>query len=130
MLDPAITKVSWIFYHFFHPEPIIFNIDPLLDAPLTVNRQAFDANQALPELIFGEYLKKFSEIFPMLSIKHKEYLSLWVYPLSGGFRKWSLIPKFLVNFLLNIENYLSKYIGQYIGFRILVVSQKGLMHAQ
>ena len=125
LLEPAITKVSWFFYHFFHPEPVILNTDPLIDAALDPNRLAFDANQAIPELLFGKFKKQFSEHFPNLALTHKTYLSLWVYPLSGGFRKWCLVPKFFVNFLLRIEYYLEKFLAKHIGFRMLIVIQKG-----
>lgn len=124
LLEPAITKVSWFFYHFFHPEPVVLNADPLIDAPLDPNRLAFDANQAIPELLFGKFKKNFSRTFPGLSLTHKAYLSLWVYPLSGGFRKWCLIPNAFVHFFLCVESYLEKFLGKHLGFRILIVIQK------
>ncbi len=123
-LDPAISKVSWFFYHFFHPEPVDFTTDPLIDAPLDPNRKPFDANQAVPELIFGKYQKKFQSLFPKLSILEKQYLSLWIYPLSGGFRPWCLIPQSCATFFLKVESYLEKFLGKYLGFRILIVLQK------
>lgn len=129
LLEPAITKISWFFYNFLHPEPVLLEVDPLLDAPLSPNRQPFDANQAIPELIFGKFHPQFSQCFPKLVLTHKFYLSLWVYPLSGGFRKWCLIPTFLVNALLRFENYLSQTIGKHIGFRLLTVNQKRSEHA-
>ncbi len=124
LLEPAITKVSWFFYHFFHPEPVILNIDPLEDAPLNPNKQAFDANQAIPELIFGKFYHKFCHHFPGFYLKNKEYLSLFAYPLSGGFRKWCLIPKNCINFLLTIERYLEKFLAKHIGFRVLVIIER------
>ena len=74
LLEPAITKISWIFYHFFHPEPVDLKGDPLTDAPHDPNRTPFDANQAIPELLFGKFHKAFSNHFPNLLLRHKEYL--------------------------------------------------------
>ncbi len=126
LLDPAITKISWIFYHHFHPEPVILTINPLQKEALDPNRKAFDANQAIPELIFGKYLDKFNQRFPNLTLKSKEYLSLWVYPLSGGFRKWCLVPNWLASFMLRLEKLVERWLGKYLGFRILVTLQKEL----
>jgi hypothetical protein len=48
-------------------------------------------------------------------------MSLFVYPLSGGFKKWSLIPFFLVNFLLRIEKKLTPFLGPLMAFRMIIV---------
>lgn len=124
LLEPAITKLSWFFYHFLHEEPVILNVDPLIDIPLNPDKDPFDANQAIPELIFGRYLQKFSGLFPTLSLLKKQYLSLWCYPLSGGFKKWCLIPKRFVSCILNVEKKLERHLGRIIGFRVLLVIQK------
>ena len=129
LLEPAITKISWIFYHFFHPEPVDLHDNPLIERTSNPNRQAFDANQAIPELIFGKFKHEFNSQFPVFQIIHKSYLSLWVYPLSGGFRKWCLIPKSWVNALLNIEQKIECWLGKYFGFRLFVVLEKRGQHA-
>lgn len=125
LLEPAITKISWWFYHFFHPEPVLLKADPLADGTLDPNRQAFDANQAIPELMFGQFYPKFTAIFPNFRLKTKKYLSLFIYPLSGGFRKWCLVPAWCVNFFLQIESYLENILGKHIGFRTLITLEKG-----
>jgi len=124
LLEPAITKMSWLFYHFLHPEPVILNIDPLQEITPNPNRQAFDANQAIPELLFGKFYVQWQKRFQALTLKKKTYLSLWVYPLSGGFRKWCLIPHFCVNFMLAVEKILESVLGKYLGFRILITLEK------
>lgn len=124
LLDPAITLISHPFYHFFHPEPVITTVNPLTNTTLSSNRKPFDSNQAIPELMFGKYKKDFLANFPEFFILTKQYLSLWAYPLSGGFRKWSLIPSFCVRGLLKIESVIEKFIGKYLGFRIFVVIEK------
>ncbi len=125
MLEPAITKISWIFYHFFHPEPVILNSNPfLIDKPSDPNKEPFDANQAIPELIFGKFYQQFRHCFPKLILQKKKYCSLWAYPLSGGFRKWCLIPHNLVKFLLKIEYILENILAKHIGFRILIAIER------
>ena len=124
LLEPAITKVSWFFYHFFHPEPVILSADPLEDASINPLKEAFDANQAIPELIFGKYYPTFVNHFPQFLLIKKEYLSLFAYPLSGGFRKWCLIPVRFVNLLLEVEKKLERLLAKHIGFRLLVAIEK------
>jgi len=124
LLEPAITKLSWFFYHFLHPEPVDLTANPLDDAPLTANRLPFDANQAIPELLFGQFLPEFNQVFPELKVSRKDYLALASYPLSGGFRWWSLIPTLALPALLAIEKWLEPLLAQYLGFRMLVVLEK------
>lgn len=124
LLEPAITKISWFFYHFFHQEPVLLKVNPLLQVFKNPNKDPFDANQAIPELIFGKYFKQFSQMFPNLTLRKKSYLSLWSYPLSGGFKKWCLVPQNWIDFLLKIEKFLEKILGRHIGFRLLLVVEK------
>ena len=103
LIEPAITPVSWIFLHLFHKEPIEMRVDPLSEPDVNPSREPFDANQAIPTLLFGRYRKKFIRKFPNLRIISLKYLDLFVYPLSGGFRPWCLIPHGYVQGLLGIE---------------------------
>src|SRR5690606_25698318 len=55
LLDPAITPLSWFFYHFIREEPVFLKSDPLKDGSLSPDRNPFDANQAIPTLLFGKH---------------------------------------------------------------------------
>lgn len=124
LLDPAITPLSWFFYHFIHEEPVILQSNPLENGPLSPNRKPFDANQAIPTLLFGKYKKDFSAAFPELLIIENSFMSLWGYPLSGGFKPWSLIPSFAIAPLLRFEKKIEPYLGRLLGFRLLIVLEK------
>ncbi len=124
LLEPAITKLSWFFYHFLHPEPVLLKADPLLEGPLDPAREAFDANQAIPELLFGSFYQAFQRQFPDLALIQKDYLSFFAYPLSGGFRPWSLVSPAMVDFLLKLERQLEKPWGKHLGFRLLLVLER------
>ncbi len=124
LLEPAITPVSYPFYHFIHEEDVILSQNPLLDGEPNPNRKPFDANQAIPTLIFNKYKKDFAKLFPELSVVEKRYMSLFAYPLSGGFQKWCLVPVFLVKPLLRFERIVEKWIGRVFGFRIFIVIEK------
>lgn len=124
LLDPAITPLSWFFYHFLHEEPVILQSNPLEDGPLSPDRKPFDANQAIPTLLFGKHKDSFITAFPDLQIIENSFMSLWCYPLSGGFKPWSLIPSFIINPLLTFEKKVEPYLGSAFGFRILIVLEK------
>ena len=124
LLDPAITPLSWFFYHFIHEEPVFLKSDPLEDGPLSPDRKPFDANQAIPTLLFGKHREVFSSKFPGFQIVENTFMSLWTYPLSGGFKPWSIVPSFAVKPLLAIEKKIEPFLGSTLGFRLLVVLEK------
>ncbi len=53
MIEPAMTTLARRFYDRFHEEPVDMQADPF--APVTINpdRDPFDANQAIPSLLFA-----------------------------------------------------------------------------
>ena len=51
--------MSWVFLHLFHPEPIDMREDPFSEPDVDPAREPFDANQAIPTLLFGRYRKDF-----------------------------------------------------------------------
>lgn len=124
LMEPAITPISWVFYRFFHPEPVVLKADPLADGPLDPDREPFDANQAIPTLLFGRHKQRLKQTFPNLELVRLERLSLLAYPLSGGFRPWCLIPTASIGPLLNIERMLAPVIGPLMAFRLFAVIEK------
>jgi SAM-dependent methyltransferase len=126
LLEPAITPVSWIFYKCFHPEPVIMTADPLTDGPRNRNRHPFEANGAIPTLLFGRHRERFQQEFPNLRIVCTERLSLLAYPLSGGFRPWSLIPAAAVGGLLRFEHMITPLLGWLMAFRLFTVLEKSV----
>ena len=125
MMEPAMTPISKTILSLFHEEPVVLSARPLEDTPQTGARPE-DANQAIPHLIFNRFQQEFTALFPHLIIQEKKYLSLWAYPLSGGFKNWCLLPQFLVNPLLKVETILMPVLGPLAAFRLWVVIQKQL----
>jgi SAM-dependent methyltransferase len=123
MMEPAMTPVSRTILSLFHEEPVDLSARPLDDAPQTGERPE-DANQAIPHLIFNRFQEKFSKLFPQLIVLEKKYLSLWAYPLSGGFKAWSLMPPFLVRPLLALEYFAMPVLGPLAAFRLFIVLKK------
>lgn len=126
MSEPAMTLVSRPFYSRFHVEPVDMNADPCLIArePNPNRNPLLDANQAIPTLLLGKYRDALSKEFPDFPVLKFHHFSLWAYPLSGGFRPWSLLPTFLVPILLKLERLLEPLLGRLLGFRLLAVLEK------
>lgn len=124
MVEPAITPVSWVFYKLLHPEPVDMAADPLVDGAPDPTRDAFAANQAIPTNLVGRDRLRLAAAFPAFEVKRVRWLSLFAYPLSGGFKPWSLIPRALVGPVLALENMLSPLIGRIFGYRLLAVIEK------
>lgn len=123
-LEPAMTPLAKSFYKHFHPEPVDMSVDPFASVDSDPNREPFDANQAIPTLLFRDHYGKFTEFFPMQRLLVIDWISLFAYPLSGGFRPWSLIPSWLVRPLLVLEFIVPLWLRSRIAFRMLVVLEK------
>ena len=125
LLEPAITPVSWFFYKFLHQESVLMDADPLLSGNVpSPDRDPFDANIGIPTLLVGRHQKQLRESFPKLKLVYKEHLSFIAYPMSGGFKRWCLIPLICLRFLLKLEQAFSPFIGWLMGFRLIIVFEK------
>jgi SAM-dependent methyltransferase len=129
-MEPGVTPLSRIFYTLFHPEPIDMRDDPLADGPLDPDRKPFDANQAIPTLLVGRHRRRMLEQFPSLRIIKADRMSLLAYPLSGGFRAWSLIPASVVTPLLRFEHaVLRPPFARIAAFRLFIILEKTALPA-
>lgn len=120
VIEPAITPGSWPFYHFLHQERVDLKADAFGTAPLC-SFDPYDANQAVPTLMFVRHPDRLDQVAPGLRLTRVEHLSLFAYPLSGGMKPWGLIPAALVETLLRLENRLAPVLGRLIGFRLMAV---------
>lgn len=128
MVEPAITFASWPFYRWLHEEPVRLGEDPLAEGDPPGSRDPYDANQAIPTLLFGRlfgrHRRQFEAAFPDFRIREVRPNSLFAYPLSGGFRPWSLIPASFVRPMLAVEAQLAPVIGPLCAFRLIVVLER------
>lgn len=124
MVEPSVTLGSRLFYTYLHPEPVVLSEDPLQDDPPEPDRDPFDSNQAIPTLLFIRQRDRFRQAFPRLGLRRVDQFSFLAYPLSGGFRPWSLVPAWLVGPLLRAERAVERLIGSLLGFRMLVVLER------
>ncbi len=119
--EPAITPLSYLFYKFLHPEPTRLSDDPLAKGELSSNRDPYQANQAIPIRLFGRDRSRLEQLVPGLCVCEAKVFGLFAYPLSGGFRSWSMLPAALVGPLLKLEERLLPLLGRLMAFRLLGV---------
>ena len=124
MVEPAITWGSTLFYRLLHHEPVDLSVDPFAEGPKRADRDPYESNQGLPTLIATRYRAELHRLLPTLRIVETSWFSFLVYPLSGGFKPWSLVPDWLAPTILRWESVLEPVVGSFLGFRMLLVVEK------
>jgi SAM-dependent methyltransferase len=126
MIEPAMTPLARRFYERFHEEPVDMTVDPFAPVVSNPDRDPFDANQAIPSLLFAkqEARRRVEATVPSLRVVGVRWLSLFAYPLSGGFQPWSLMPAALVPSALSIEEMVPDLIRRQFAFRMMIVLER------
>ncbi|MDE0779563.1 MAG: class I SAM-dependent methyltransferase [Alphaproteobacteria bacterium] len=122
--EPAITPVSNLFYTHLHPEPVDMKANIFAVGEPDPNRDPFDSNQAVPTLMMHHQRDQFEARFPGLRIYENQLTSLLAYPMTGGFRPWTMIPAAMVPLVLGLERILIPILGPLMAFRILSVIER------
>jgi len=63
---------------------------------------------------------RFHALAPEFTLTEQHWFSFLAYPLSGGFKPWSVIPDSVAKPLLRFESVLEKPLGRLFGFRLLL----------
>ncbi len=124
MIEPGITPISWLCYKLGHDEPIDMGWGMSESYKRDHKKDPYDSNQAIPTILFKHSPKLFQAKVKELDLKDVKWLSLFVYPLSGGFKNWSLVPLGWIDFLLKVERKLLPYLGWLMAFRLLIILEK------
>jgi SAM-dependent methyltransferase len=126
MLEPYISPFSFLIYNYLHQESVIFNIDVFAQRSRKdqdYKKDPFEANSAVPTIIFWREPEQFSKRYPQLRIMKKSLLSFLLYPLSGGFEHRSLIPMCGVGIVRLIERLMSP-LAKLLAFRTFIAIEK------
>jgi len=126
MIEPAMTPLARRFYENFHEETVDMGADPFAPVVTNPDRDPFDSNQAIPSLLFATPAarSRLETTIPSLRVRRVEWLSLFAYPLSGGFQPWSLMPASLVRPMLVLEKAIPPMVRRQIAFRMMVVLER------
>jgi SAM-dependent methyltransferase len=112
MIEPAITWGSTLFYRLLHHEPVRTSADILMNGSPDPGRDPYDSNQAIPTLLVTRDRERFHRLLPAFRIQSVDWFSLVSYPLSGGFKPWSLIGEKVARRLLRIERVIEPLLGR------------------
>lgn len=125
LVEPYLSPASRLIFRLGHPEPFDTKVDPLAedDAPLFTETGAFASNQAIPTLLFGRDRVRFQRRFPALHLRERRLMSVFVYPLSGGFSGPCLLPRFALPPAWGVEAAL-RPLGRLLALRMLVVLER------
>jgi ubiquinone/menaquinone biosynthesis C-methylase UbiE len=125
MIEPGMSPVAYPFYRYLHQEDADMRVDPFTSTPEKPQRDPFDANQAIPSLLFNAANRpRLNELVPELTIRQIDWLSLFAFPLSGGFKSWCLIPSRFAAAVVRFEDTLPIAIRRFFGFRIFAMLEK------
>jgi SAM-dependent methyltransferase len=122
MVEPYCAPLSAFAYRLHH-EPLDFDVDPASPIAHSSN-DPFDANIALPTLIFWrrpDYLTRWA---PGLRLGERTRFGSIAYPLSGGFTGRRLVPQPLWRPALALDQRLNRYLAPLAAFRCLVVVER------
>ena len=124
MIEPGITPLSHLLYRLGHEEPVDMTWQPTESCRPNPKKDPYESNQAIPTLLFNAHHEALSYAGISLRIVENRWLSMIAYPLSGGFKAWSLIPSSWVATILKIEECLLPCFGSLAAFRVMIVLEK------
>jgi SAM-dependent methyltransferase len=124
LLEPGVSVASG-FANRYHHERCDPRADVFSGGPMCDPSKPWDANLAVPTLLFRDGGARLAKAVSGLTLIHRQWLSTFVYPLSGGFQPWCLIPVALVRPLLWLDALIARIAGPIMGFRLFVVMVKG-----
>ncbi|MCX6170088.1 MAG: class I SAM-dependent methyltransferase [Ignavibacteriales bacterium] len=123
LIEPFPSPFSLLIYRRFHPEPFIMDID-YYEVKNLESKKTWDANQAIPYLLFFKNKNRFQTKFlnRLKFIKRKK-ISFVLYPATGGFENKQIILNKLVPIIKFIENILTPF-NWLMAFRCYIVIEK------
>jgi SAM-dependent methyltransferase len=124
MMEPGITPISKLLYKMGHEEPVEMSWNMNDPCKVDADKDPYESNQAIPTILFKRDLKLFLATVKGFKVNSLDWLSLFAYPLSGGFKSWSLLPYKWVHTILKIEEKLLPFLGSLMAFRLMVVLEK------
>jgi hypothetical protein len=118
-IEPYLTFFSFFGYKTLHHERIYFR-DYHQNKE---NRNPWEGNLALANLVFTRDLKDWSFFHPELKIMRRELFSFLDFTCAAGFKPYAYMPHWLFRRLVRIDDCLT-LLMPLIAFRILVVLEK------
>ncbi len=118
LIDPYVSLGSWIPWHYLHHEAC------LMREPYSLAGRFERENNARATLWFDGNRARTEALIRPLRLQTMKTFDLFYYPLTGGFRPWSLIPPGFARGLLRADRWLGNWLGRWLGYRMLLVFEK------
>jgi SAM-dependent methyltransferase len=122
IVDPYCSPVSTPLYRRFHHERADLSASPL-ERDEQTNAAPLESNQARATLIFYRHLDEYRHRWPSLPMIEQHRFAMILYPLSGGFTRPALIPRWAEPLAAGLERLLTPA-SRLLAFRCLVVLEK------
>jgi SAM-dependent methyltransferase len=123
-VEPAITRGSVLFYRIFHHEPVCMSARVLAEGAPAPGRDPYIGNQAIPTLLATRERDRFHHLCPGLRLVRVDWFSFASYPMTGGFKPWSLLGPGIARRMLRIERAIEPLLGRAMAFRMMLTVEK------
>ena len=126
MIEPGMSLVARHFYDRFHHEPADMTANPFAEEEKQSKDDPWDSNQAIPSLMFSTLAarQQVEATVPGLKVVSVKWLSLFAYPLSGGFKRWCLVSQSVVAPALKMEEWMLPALGSTLAFRQIIILER------
>lgn len=114
--EPYLSAVSYVFYRWVHRE----GADPGWDLHSDAVPGTF-ANQAAESILFA---KRRAPLPDGLRLVRRVPFTPASYVLSGGFQRWSLLPRSVLPLLLEVEKHTPAWIQRATGWRVVTTLER------
>jgi SAM-dependent methyltransferase len=126
LLEPAATPWARLVLGLFHHEPVDLSQDLFAEdgTPEPLNDDLMFANQAFATLLFVKHPQQTMQRLPGFKLRSVEHSDFVVYPATGGFSYYCLVPKAAAEPLQRLEGKLVGRTGKLTGMRVLIVLER------
>lgn len=121
MVEPYAGLISSIIFRYLHHEGFDRNVK---NWEFESKGPVSDANNALPSIIFERDIEKFRQTFPQLAVLRFEPNMPFRYWLTGGLKKWSLLPGWAYEFSCWIDKMVTKIsprLGSFVDIELIKI---------
>ena len=132
LVEPWITPFSYLIYRYLHQEDCDLSVSPwdVDDSGAPQSKKAFDGNQAIPFLLFGQRNRQRTlAALPLLRCITVEPFCLLAYLFSFGFKPMNLLPECLYPAVSSLERYSLPLWRRLAALRVLLVLEKSVSGA-
>ena len=125
MIEPGMSPVAYPFYRYLHQEAVDMISDPFTSMPAYPRRDPFDANQAIPTLLFSaDNRQRLRKLVPRIDRPSRRLTELVRPSAERRFQTLLSGPARLAAGLVGFEDMLPMAVRRFCGFRLFATLEK------